>query len=218
MKEFRFLLTFILVTNAALNIFLSGCAKEDSFIEKTLPPATSTVSKETSTTKADYQIREKDVLFIKVYPGQEFGEGLEAEVNSQGEINIPLLNKVKLGGLTMVEAENLIAQKLDQSYIVNPSVSIRMKEYDVRTVVILGEVKKPGAYDFPKSGRLTIMQAVAIAGGFTDIAAIDKVKLIRKISGVQKTYEINVKNIVNGKQDDVEVQPNDLITVPETFF
>src|SRR3989338_7723488 len=192
MKEFRFLLTFILVTNAALNIFLSGCAKEDSFIEKTLPPATSTVSKETSTTKADYQIREKDVLFIKVYPGQEIGEGLEAE--------------------------NLIAQKLEQSYIANPSVSIRMKEYDVRTVVILGEVKKPGAYDFPKSGRLTIMQAVAIAGGFTDIAAIDKVKLIRKISGVQKTYEINVKNIVNGKQDDVEVQPNDLITVPETFF
>ena len=201
--------------------FLGGCSREEPLIQKGPPPA-STEKKPgeeaTQATREIAQIKPGDVLIIKIYPGEEFRQPLEIEVNSEGDINVPLLNQIHVGEMTPAAAEQHIAKLLDQNYIVNPSVSLRIKEYHIRTVVVLGEVKRPGTYEFPPNGQLTLMKALALAGGFTDIAAMDRVHLIRKHSGAQSAFQINVKNIINGKQEDVEVEPDDLITVPETFF
>ncbi len=206
-------LTFLI----AACVVWAGCG-HDQFLFETDPPDPAQYTDRAG--RHDYRIKPKDLLIVKVFPSQDFGaeQGLEIEVNSNGEISLPLLGRVSVGGLTLVEAENSLAEKLNRDFIVNPSVSIRVKEYHGRTVVVLGQVKKPGAYVFPQSGRLTLMEAVALAGGFTDIAAIDRLRLIRKISGEQKVYQVNVRDIINGKRPDVEIVPGDLITVQETFF
>ena len=205
-------------------IFFSSCIKDHPITQPDIPLAATAGKKQAQqdTLSADgretYQIKQGDVLIIKIYPGEEFKQPLEVEVNSDGDINIPLLNQVHVSGLTTVGAESKIARLLDEKYIVNPSVSLRVKEYHLRTVVVLGEVKRPGTYEFPPTGRLTLMKAIALAGGFTNIAAIDRVHLIRKHENTQEVLQINVKDIINGKREDIEIQPDDLITIPETFF
>lgn len=198
---------------------LFGCAQNE-VLKSNTPHAVNSQGKTADDVKSreTYHIKSGDMLIIKVYPGEEFAQPLELEVDAEGDINIPLLNRISVGGKTPVEAEKFIASQLDEKYIVNPSVSLRVKQYHLRTVVVLGEVKRPGTYEFPPNGRLSVMKAIALAGGFTDIAAIDRVKLLRKAGEKQEVSQINVKDIINGKSKDVDVEPDDLITVPETFF
>lgn len=208
-----------------VHFLISGCVEERSSLREG-PPPPSLESPNAAPLAADpnqegrrtYRIKPDDILVIKIYPGDEFKQALELEVDAEGDINMPLLNRVHVGGMTPVEAERQIAQRLDESFIVNPSVALRVKEYHIRTVVVLGEVKRPGTYEFPPSGKLTLMKAIALAGGFTNIAAMDRVHLIRKRSRTQEAFRVNAEDIINGKAEDVPVEPDDLITIPETFF
>jgi len=68
------------------------------------------------------------------------------------------------------------------------------------------------------TGRTTLMRLVAAAGGFTDIAAINKIKIIRIVDGKEKTFQVNAKDIISGRKKDPVIQSNDLIIVPESFL
>ncbi len=165
------------------------------------------------------KIHSSDMLILHVVPGKEFEKQLEVAVNLDGEILIPLIGWIKVEGMTTTEAEEKIKGILDKSYIVNPTVSLRIKEASVRAIVILGQIRKPGTYEFPASGKMTFLEVVAKAEGFTDIANLNKVKIVRNtIEGSQQAIHVNAQKILNGEEPDVELQEGDLITIPETVF
>lgn len=125
------------------------------------------------------------------------------DVNDQGSVSLPLIGSVAVAGKTVDDAKNLITQKYGANYLVNPRVSIEVLNY--RPFFILGEVKNPGSY--PYVAGMTVLNAVALAGGYTPRA--DKGDIHVKHNGSDGQQSI--------KEDD-PVLPGDLITVTERFF
>ena len=127
------------------------------------------------------------------------------EVDSEGRLSLPLIKSFPAAGLTVEEIENAIADKLSPDYLKNPRVGVVVLEY--RPFYILGEVKRPGSY--PYSSNMTVVAAVALAGGYTYRAKKSKVTIIRASDPEYK------KNPVD---DNARVMPGDVIEVPERFF
>jgi polysaccharide export outer membrane protein len=114
----------------------------------------------------------------------------------------------------------LVAGKL-QDFLINPQVTIFIKEYGNKKIYVLGEVKKPGAYELPVESRLTVLEAVSLAEGFTPIAAKDRTKIIRSMrdgKSLSLTIEISAITTRGEKEKDIPLEPNDVVWVPQSYF
>ena len=130
-------------------------------------------------------------------------------VDANGEIKFPILGLIKIGGLKKSEAENLIKEKL-QPYLKEPIVSIQFLNY---RVTILGEVAKPGTYTI-KNERISLLEALGLAGDLTIYGRRDNVLLIRELDGGKKEYiRINLKDIDVLSSPFYYLQQNDVIYV-----
>jgi len=150
-----------------------------------------------------YVLGPNDRVRVKVY-----GEGDitgEYEVDSTGQISVPLAGHVRAAGLTTKQLEKAITSALAKGIVRDPRVNVEVALY--RPYYILGEVKKGGEY--PYRLGLTVMDAVASAGGFTYRANEGKVFLRRSGSGAEEVYSMDAP---------VAVFPGDNIRVPERFF
>jgi protein involved in polysaccharide export with SLBB domain len=127
------------------------------------------------------------------------------EVNDQGEIALPLIGQVKVRGKTISEAEALFTQKYNADYLVNPRINVEVLNY--RPFFILGEVKNPASY--PYQNGMTIINAVALAGGYTPRA--NKGRILVKRADHAEAGEQPVA-------EDAPVLPGDIIRVTERFF
>lgn len=167
---------------------------------------------------SEYRIGPENVLQIDVYYGRDKNMERKARVSSKGFITFPLLGEVEVDGLTIAEFEKKLTYLLEKDYIVNPQVSVFIEEYS--TISVIGQVKKPGTYEI--KGRLSVVGAISIAGGFTKIASPNGAKVIRTNSnGSKETIPVKVNDIINnrGKEsDDIFLQAGDIVTVPESFF
>lgn len=130
-----------------------------------------------------------------------------------------MVGPVQVGGLTVGETESKLKDLLGRSFLVNPQVTILVNQATSRHIVVLGQVKSPGSYDIPFEG-LTLVQAIARAGGFTDVAATDRVVVIRSENGEEKKIVVNVAAIIKGgdRGKDLQLKPDDVVSVPETIF
>ena len=108
-----------------------------------------------------YKLGAGDKLRVTVFGEKDLSGNFD--VNDQGIVALPLIGPVALGGKTINEAEALITQKYGKNYLVNPRVTVEVLNY--RPFYILGEVQKPGSY--PYVSGLTVLNAVALAGGYT---------------------------------------------------
>ncbi len=151
----------------------------------------------------EYRVGSGDNLRITVF-GQEDLSG-EFLVDGSGFLSMPLIGEVKAGGLTVREVEQAIVKKLKPDYLKNPSVSIGVLNY--RPFYIIGEVKKPGSY--PYVSGMTVVNAIALAGGYTYRARENKVLITRARNPERKKQRAN---------HDTAVLPGDVIEVPERFF
>lgn len=122
----------------------------------------------------DYILGAGDKVEIKVF-GQPDLE-VTALLGNSGEVNYPFLGKVKLAGLNTSEVEQIITEGLKPDYLVNPNVYVQVIEY--RPFYIHGEVENPGAY--PYQPAMTVNQAVALAGGLTERASVDKIYIFKE--------------------------------------
>lgn len=172
--------------------------------------------------KAAERIAAGDHIRIKIYPEDEYIKGGEMEVSSEGTITLPLLGKVKIMGLKIPTAETKIAKLLAKDYLVSPVVVIevaeRVVEKEKRSVAILGQVQKPGSYELPPSQKMTLLQLISTAGGFSDVANVKKIKIIRKTGGKTEVIHANAESIISGNDPDIELEPEDVIHVAESFF
>jgi protein involved in polysaccharide export with SLBB domain len=169
-------------------------------------------------TNTEYRIHPADVLALMVY--QEADLSADFKVTADGAINHPLLGKVPLQGLTLEEAEKTLRNLLGEKYLVNPRVTLQIRSSAARQVIVLGEVKKPGVYEMPMGKRFTMLEAIAMAGGFSEMAAVDRVSIVRTKEGQEQTIQVRVSDLLKGRREakDVELEANDVISVPQIRF
>lgn len=220
-----------LVSLCSLQTLLAGCVfLGPSSARKSQPAASSQEAQAKSEEAAiasalaqitevrpDYKIGPADLIHVTVYQDADLSR--KVRVSQNGSISIPLVGAVQIGGLALYDAERVVADKL-RSYLVDPQVSLFIEEYGNKQIYVLGEVKKPGSYAIPTESRLTALEAISIAGGFTAIAAKDRTKVIRKVSGKSQSLTVEVSSITKRgeKEKDLPLQPNDVVFVPQSFF
>ena len=124
-----------------------------------------------------------------------------------------------MAGLSVMQLQEKLTNLLED-YLVNPQVQVFIDTYHARDVFVTGSVNKPGAYPLPAGKRTTLMEAIAMAGGYNPRAAINDTRIIRIENGKEKTIKVRANDIVKkeGRSKDVEVLPNDVVFVPESFF
>ncbi|MFC1645676.1 polysaccharide biosynthesis/export family protein [Candidatus Omnitrophota bacterium] len=166
----------------------------------------------------DYHIQPEDILQITVYEQEDLS--VKTRVSSKGEFAFPLLGKVEVTGLTISELEDKITELLAADYLIDPQVQVFISEYRIKQISVLGSVKIPGKYDMYPERETTVLQAVAMAGGFSDVASINNTRVIRNEEGEQKIIPVRVTDITKKgmKDKDVALKPGDIVYVPESFF
>lgn len=164
-----------------------------------------------------YRIGPENLLQIDVHYGKDGLISQKVRVSSRNLINFPLLGEVNVEGLTVSELENKLYTLLEKDYLVNPQVSVVIEEYS--TVSVIGEVKKPGAY--PIKGKLTVVEAISLAEGFSKIASPNRAKIVRtNADGTKTEIPVRLNDIINGKKqkNNIYLQAGDVVVVPESLF
>lgn len=155
-----------------------------------------------------------DLLEIKVYEEQDLSGAYR--ISPEGTIDFPLCGKVNLNGKTQGQAADALIKCLAERYIKHPNVSVLLREYNSKKVFVFGEVQKPGT--FPYDQDMSIIQAVTLAGGFTRTAAKNSLSVTRIIDGQERKIRVPVEDIGVGKERNFQLQPGDIVFVPESFF
>lgn len=155
-----------------------------------------------------------DSVSIEVF--REPDLATSGQLSRKGEISMPLIGRLKLSGLTTLAAEKMIETKLKDGYLVRPQVRVRVTQKTVRSVTVMGEVRQPGVFTIPNVKALTLVQAIGMAGGLTDVANSKKVVVKNGVSGAARTY--NLKMMQRGQASDLVLKDGDVITVLEAWF
>jgi polysaccharide export outer membrane protein len=210
-------------------LLLAGCAETNdagprkSPAEPTLPVVVSPVAAEAvvavkTVPRPDPLLLAGDLLTITVFRQPDLL--LEVRIPQDGRITFPLIGPVEAAGRTQAELETTIRTKLEKDYIREASVTVTVKEYAKRRVFIVGGVMKPDGYEVPPNSRITVLQAVAAAGGFTDKAYKEFVQIVRRRTGAEREViklslvEVE-KQIAKGQPEaDLELWPDDLLVIP----
>lgn len=137
-------------------------------------------------------------------------------VAADGSIDFPFVGRVQVLGLRPGEVQRLLSEKLRDGYYRNPQLTVMVKEWNSRKIAVLGQVQKPGPIlYFP---HMTIVDAIAAAGGFTEVAAKNSVTVRREANGKVQTRNYRVADISEGRSPNVGILPGDVLVVEERLF
>ena len=159
-----------------------------------------------------YRIGSGDLLEIVTWKEPDFSRE-DVLVRTDGKITFPLLNDVQAAGKTPLELKEAIENGL-KDYVSTPVVTVTVSNPQSQRFYILGEVMNTGEYTLIK--ELTVLQAFALSGGFTEWASKDEIILFRKVDGREKIIRINYKEIVKGEniEQNITIIADDTIIVP----
>lgn len=202
---------------AVVAIISSGCANRSGALRAvtatdSLPAPDSTSASGAYTGVSDYRIGPLDLLEVKVFQVEDMDR--EIRVNSSGFISLPLIGSLQAGGKTVQELEYEIAEKLSQTYLQNPQVSVFVKEFTSQRVTVDGAVKKPGI--FPITGRTTLLQVVALSEGLDVLADPRAVVVFRTIEGQRMAALFDLVQIRSGETEDPQIYGDDVIVVEQS--
>jgi protein involved in polysaccharide export with SLBB domain len=155
-----------------------------------------------------------DVFEVRVFGEPDLSDTYR--VAADGTIDYPFVGRISVIGMRSGDVQEAIASKLKDGYLKNPQVSLMVKEWNSRKVSVIGQVQKPGsvAY-FP---NMTIVDAIAAAGGFTGIASKNSVTLRREVKGSVQSQNCAVADISEGRAPNVVLRPGDILVVEERLF
>jgi polysaccharide export outer membrane protein len=169
-----------------------------------------TVGTVPATIAKDYRISPSDLIDVEVLDADSLRRTVR--VNAAGAISLPLIGQIYVAGLTSQEAEERIAARYSDKYLQNPQVSIFIKEFTTERITVEGAVTRPGI--FPIAGQMTLLRALAVAGGFGPIANTKEVMLYRtNEQKVREAFVYDVEKIRSGKADDPVIKGDDLVVV-----
>ncbi len=164
-----------------------------------------------------YVLKPNDVVLVKVY--QEEDLTIQARVARDGSITLPLLGTVYIGTNSVEKAIGIIREGLAKDYLVNPQVSLSIVEYAKRRFTVLGQVNRPGTYEMPSDDQINLLQAIAMAGGYTRIGAPKKITVQRVVAEETKIFQCNAEAMAkDAGEKPFEVLVDDTITVGEKWL
>jgi len=169
--------------------------------------------KSSLTVTPDYIMGPEDVLEITVWKNADLSK--QVQVRPDGRISLPLIGDVSAVGRTAAQLTDEISARL-KSYMENPTVSILVREVNSYQIYVLGEVNAPGKY--PLKSKTTLLQAITIAHGFTQVAARNKIVVFRfgkdgeGLNKIKASYDDIV--LRDGSDQNIELKPGDQIVVP----
>jgi len=176
------------------------------------PSAQSEVAPGSNPRDENFIIGNDDVLAISVWKEPELTKSIP--VRSDGKISLPLVGEIQAAGRTPPQLERDISDKL-KNFITTPAVTVIVEKVNSRKFNMLGQVNRAG--EFPLTATTTIMDAIAMGGGFKDFAKKSGVYILRKgPDGRESRINFNYKDFIKGKNPDqnIKLEPNDTIIVP----
>lgn len=157
----------------------------------------------------DYRIAPLDTLTVKVFKLPDLTG--DYEVDLTGQIAMPLIGNVKAVDLTTAELDRRLTERYGSRYLESPDITVGVKSSTRASVTVDGSVGKPGAV--PVAGAITLMQAVAQAGGVTENANARRVAIFRQIDGQRQAAAFDLISIRRGESPDPRIYPGDIIVV-----
>jgi protein involved in polysaccharide export with SLBB domain len=155
-----------------------------------------------------------DVFDVRVYGEPDLTGSYR--VANDGTIDFPLAGRLAVAGLRTGEIQALVVAKLRDGLLRNPQITVTVKERNSQKITVFGQVSKPGQVGYYPN--MTIVDAIASAGGFTGIAAQNSVNLRRDVGGKIETHVYPVADIAEGRSQNVMVLPGDVLVVDERVF
>jgi polysaccharide biosynthesis/export protein len=207
--------TSIALTTLLTNVTLVGSLLGQNYKSNTLTSGDSNSSTASNSLKAhddSFQMGPDDVLAINVWKEPEISRSVP--VRSDGKVSLPLVGEVQASGQTPKQLEAEISKKL-ASYISEPEVTVIVQQIKSQRFNILGQVTRPGTY--PLSNPTTVLDAIALAGGFRDFAKQKSIYVLRQSAdGTSSRLPFNYKDVIKGKdlQQNVRLEPRDTVYVP----
>ncbi|MBI3802502.1 MAG: polysaccharide biosynthesis/export family protein [Nitrospirae bacterium] len=182
---------------------LSGCADpvtQVTNVKRTVP-----------TEERAYVIGADDLLQVVVWKNESLSK--EVRVRPDGKITLPLINDVQAGGMTPAVLRDAISKRLEK-FVEVSGVTVIVKEINSSKVSVLGQVKKPGIY--PLRGDLTVLDAIAMAEGFNEFAATERLVIIRKNGKETQWIRLRYQDVIQGKitGDRLFLAAGDTLVVP----
>lgn len=176
--------------------------------------AESPAQSEAEIPEAEYLLSPFDEIEVNV-AGEEDLTGVY-KISEEGYITFPVLSRIKVDGITIKGAEEKIASLLEKDYFtVKVTVLIQVKKFHKRRVIISGEVRNPGPYEFGEDKALSLVDLIAAAGGATEKACLNAATIIRpEEKGKTVTFRIRTGDILAGKEADIVLRPGDRVTIP----
>ncbi|HEY1581955.1 MAG TPA: polysaccharide biosynthesis/export family protein [Chthoniobacterales bacterium] len=166
-----------------------------------------------------YRLSANDQVSVEVFGEDDLHTN--GRLNAEGNLSMPLLGSVHLGGLTLPEATARLTDLYGRDYLVNPKINLALVGYAKRRFTILGQINRPGSYEMPDGspGGVDLLEAVAMAGGYTRIAAPDRISVRRhREGGGDQIMKVNGKRVAKGEGGSFLVVPGDTVTVGESIF
>jgi protein involved in polysaccharide export with SLBB domain len=197
----------IRIASICLCLFVVSCSPpvDDGYIK---------IPIDTKSLRSSVTLGPGDIFEARVY-GEKDLSG-EFRVSSEGTIHFPLLGETKVQNLSASEVATLLQDLLRDGYLREPYVTVRIVQYNSKKIFVLGQVTKPGT--FPFEGKMNIIQAVTLAGGFTNMARKNSVIVTRVEESVERRIRVPVDRISEGLSPNFALQPEDIVYVPETVL
>jgi polysaccharide biosynthesis/export protein len=197
---------------AVLALCLNGCAirnlgpelKDGPSEAERFPIASETL------TLADYKIGPFDTLRINVFQEPDLSVD-EAQVDAAGRINLALVGEVTATGKTALDLSRELERAYGERYLVRPQITVSVTSSISQKVTVQGEVRTPGVY--PIKGATTLLEAISLAQGETEVAALKQVVVLRSVSGQKMGALFDVESIRRGEAQDPAIFGNDIVIV-----
>ena len=167
---------------------------------------------------AGYVLGPNDYVGVEVFGEDDLRSS--GRLNPEGNMSVPLLGSVHLAGLTLTQAASRLTELYGRDYLVNPKVNVMLLGYAKRRFSILGQVGRPGSYEMPESSPsgIDLLEAIALAGGYTRIAAPERITVRRQGANGDQVFKVNAKKFNKSGSGGFLVEPGDTITVGESIF
>jgi len=187
------------------------------------PPPTgpSVTTSNAVTAPSGYVLSPNDQVAVEVFGEEDLRTN--GRLNAEGNLSLPLLGSVHLSGLTLTQATARVTELYARDYLVNPKVNVMLLSYAKRRFTVLGQVNRPGSFEMPDGspGGIDLLEAVAMAGGYTRIAAPERITVRRQGPNGDEILKVDGKRLARGTggaTSSFKVRPGDTITVGESIF
>ena len=221
MKTLRLIVLALFLVPAA--IFAQSATRADVFRPIIAPAPSSAPAASTPNNALNaptgYVLRSNDQVAVEVFGEDDLRTN--TRLNGEGNLSLPLLGSVHLGGLSLAQAASKITELYGRDYLVNPRVNVTLVGYAKRRFTILGQVNRPGSYEMPEGSPdgVDLLEAIAMAGGYSRIAAPERISVRRRSDiGDDEILRVDAKRLAKRGGESFQVRPGDTVTVAESLF